>query len=58
MSGVDLKIVEGNFPSSPNLEITSVLAALKQENRILREEVTNIMLELATLLERQKTQEC
>ena len=34
MSDVELKIVDGNFPS-PNLKITYVLAALKQENQIV-----------------------
>ena len=53
MSDEELKIVDGKFPS-PNLKVTYVLAALKQENQMLREEVTDIMLELATLLERQK----
>jgi len=52
MSMTELKIVRGNFQSSPNSEtLNFTLAELKRENTFLREQAVNILLEIAVLHE-------
>lgn len=50
MPAQELKIVEGNFLSSARLEIANfTLAALKQENAMLREQAVSLLLEMAEM---------
>lgn len=53
-----LQIVGGGLASSTKLASTGItLAELREENRLLREQLANIVLDLASMLKKQTTAE-